>query len=487
MADRGSKRASADNIVGGLFRAGPPQKGVGPDNGSVISGNWLRSWLESFVELFNEQVTTRTRTFDGCGWTADTKSSSGTSARVCLEGKSGHAAARGLGPAAERFAIDAALNKAKVGRPGQFRLAGLPSTSPSVERFSDAATSAYLEQLRERLAALRPDARVCLQYHDVSQHIHVERASKDCFLVSDSRRRWGISVEIYPGDDVVFERSGGGNPNLTQQACDQLCETVASAFPFYDLPIDEVCDGDHVVCFSPAAAAMIFHEAVGHPLEHSEGLHRPILQVGQQLGPSWLTVEDRPDIEGLFATQTRDDCGFGSARVPLIRQGVLVGLLAGKDGCASNVAPSACFRRQDYRYPPRSRMSNLVVAPGPASSADLIAQSNASIYVGKVSEGFIDNDTNVFTVAVLEAWSLDHGRYAARLRPFALECPVSHFMGRMLGSGSDQQTLSMYCVSDDAVLPVSSSASTLVCGPLHVSRARELPVVQLPERFDGII
>lgn len=100
---------------------------------------------------------------------------------------------------------------------------------------------------------------------------------------------------------------------------------VGSDLSFFATPSST--RSDLPILWRNGSAAVLFHEAIGHPAEHNA---HPVEW------PAWLSVRDEPQFP-------IDDCGNDARAVDLMRE------------------PPACFRRESFRDIPLRRMTNVVV------------------------------------------------------------------------------------------------------------------------------
>src|SRR5581483_4987294 len=111
-------------------------------------------------------------------------------------------------------------------------------------------------------------------------------------------------------------------------------------------------------------------------------------RLGEGIGAEALTLtDDGTDPEGL-ATAPIDGEGTPRRRTPLIEAGALRAYLhdsytARREG--GDAASTASAARAGYRSPPAVSTSNLVVEPGSASFADLLADAEGGVYVTDVA------------------------------------------------------------------------------------------------------
>jgi predicted Zn-dependent protease len=178
--------------------------------------------------------------------------------------------------------------------------------------------------------------------------------------------------------------------------------------------------GETDVILSPSAAAVFFHEAVGHPLEAERAERASVLARVPRaaVAPAGLHVVDEPARADLPGRYVHDDEGMSGLRVPLVEDGRVVGLLT--DRRTAGADSNGHGRCSDYRRPPRPRLSNLVVSLGQTSFEELLGLCGNGLHVREVSGGSADPESGRFVLMVESADTIRRGRLGAAVSRFAL-------------------------------------------------------------------
>lgn len=185
------------------------------------------------------------------------------------------------------------------------------------------------------------------------------------------------------------------------------------------------------VAFANGSAAVLMHEALGHPSEQG---------APHVAWPSWLEVIDDPELRSL-GRLALDDCGRPVARRELTR----------------GDRPSA-FRRWSFRDTPIVRMSNLCVA----GSGAPVALPSQRIEVQLVEHGGWDalNDEVSLRVSLSE---LVEGRDRCLLPRFTLRITRRDLAARLAGwFGNASSYPGVICSDEGQTLPVGSIATGLL-------------------------
>jgi TldD protein len=107
---------------------------------------------------------------------------------------------------------------------------------------------------------------------------------------------------------------------------------------------------------------VIFHEAVGHPLEATavaKGLSPFVGKIGEKVGSDILTAYDDGNVKNAWGRLSFDDEGMPTQKNLLIEKGILKGFLIDQRNAKKmNMDPTGSARRQSYKYAPTSRMNS---------------------------------------------------------------------------------------------------------------------------------
>jgi TldD protein len=180
-------------------------------------------------------------------------------------------------------------------------------------------------------------------------------------------------------------------------------------------PTDLVLSGDLV--------SLQIHESIGHPLE----LDRVYGSERNFSGTSFATPDKLGSLQyaspivNVTADATArwglgtfgfDDEGVPAVRVPLIEKGMLVGYLSSRETAARlGIAHSGgCMRAEGWQNLPLVRMTNINLAPGSGSPADLIAGVDDGLYIEGTASWSIDDRRENFQLAGEIGWLIKGGK-----------------------------------------------------------------------------
>ncbi len=275
-----------------------------------------------------------------------------------------------------------------------------------------------------------------------------------------------------------------------------------------DAPLAEPFDGPALL--SGRAAAVFFHEVLGHRLEghrqrgETEG-QTFTKKVSQPVLPNFLSVFDDPTLANmngipLAGTYSHDDEGVPARRVPLIEDGILKNFLMSRMPI-TNFAQSNGHGRHQAGFMPTGRQGNLIVqSTNTVKDADLraklieeVKKANKpyGLYFEDVQGGFTLTTRELpqaFQVLPVIVW-----RVYADGRPHQLVrgvdivgAPLASF-NRILLTGDTMQVFNGICGAESGSVPVSASAPAMLFSEMEVQKrkaARDRPPILPAPGFD---
>jgi TldD protein len=165
---------------------------------------------------------------------------------------------------------------------------------------------------------------------------------------------------------------------------------------------------------------VIFHEACGHGLEATsvaKGLSVFAGKIGQQIASPIVTAIDDGSIPNEWGSYSIDDEGTQSQRNVLIENGILKGYMIDKlNARRMNMDITGSSRRQSYRFPPTSRMSNTFIDNGSSTPEEIIANTEKGLYAKHMGGGSVNPATGEFNFAVMEGYIVENGKIKEPVR-----------------------------------------------------------------------
>ena len=256
-------------------------------------------------------------------------------------------------------------------------------------------------------------------------------------------------------------------------------------------PVTEPFDVPAIL--SGRAAAVFFHEVLGHRLEgqrqrgDEEGqtftkeINKPVL-------PSFLSVADDPTISNfhgtwLSGTYAYDDEGQKARRVDLIQDGVLKTFLMSRLPIASFAASNGHGRAQTGRMP-TGRQGNLIVTSTKSVSESQLRQQLIDeakkqnkpfgLYFEDISSGFAvttRSSPQAFQVIPLVVWRVYvDGRPDELVRGVNIVGTPLAAMRRILATGDKSEVFNGECGAESGTIPVSAVAPAILVSEMETQR-----------------
>ncbi len=328
-------------------------------------------------------------------------------------------------------------------------------------------------------------------------------------LVVLARTRAADGMDLFRAE--TFEADATGR--LPEQRI-VLAKTEAMAKNLDDLrvaPITEPFDGPAIL--SGRAAAVFFHEVLGHRLEgqrqrgDEEGqtftklLNKPIL-------PSFLSVADDPTLaeykgQPLSGHYLFDDEGSPAQRVQLVEDGVLKTFLMSRLPVASFASSNGHGRAETGKMP-TGRQGNLIVTSTKAvSDAELREMLKAEakkqgkaygLYFEDISSGFAvttRSSPQAFQVIPLVVYRVYvDGRPDELVRGVSIVGTPQAALSRIVATDDKPDVFNGECGAESGTVPVSAVAPAMLVSEIETQRQAQgtarPPILPPPPVVSGV-
>ncbi|HME57181.1 MAG TPA: metallopeptidase TldD-related protein [Terracidiphilus sp.] len=256
-------------------------------------------------------------------------------------------------------------------------------------------------------------------------------------------------------------------------------------------PVTEPFDGPAIL--SGRAAAVFFHEVLGHRLEgqrqrgDEEG-QTFTKEVGKEVLPTFLSVADDPTLTTfgktwLSGNYQYDDEGQKAQRVSLIEDGVLKTFLMSRLPIASFANSNGHGRAQAGKVP-TGRQGNLIVTSTKSESeAELRKQlieeakkqgKQYGLYFEDISSGFAvtqRRSPQAFEVIPLVVWRVYvDGRPDELVRGVSIVGTPLAAMKRILVTGDKSEVFNGECGAESGTIPVSAVAPAMLFSEMETQK-----------------
>ncbi|MGH3660864.1 MAG: TldD/PmbA family protein [Micromonosporaceae bacterium] len=177
-----------------------------------------------------------------------------------------------------------------------------------------------------------------------------------------------------------------------------------------------------------AQMMMQIHESVGHAIE----LDRILGWEAAFAGTSWLdlaqlgslrygselmNITADPTIEGALGSFGYDDEGTPAQARDIVKDGIWVGVLAGRDSAAmAGLDYAGSVRSDGWSRMPMVRMTNVGLKPGPHTVDEIIAATDDGVYMDRNRSWSIDDKRLNFQFGCEIGWEVKNGKLGRMLR-----------------------------------------------------------------------
>ena len=223
--------------------------------------------------------------------------------------------------------------------------------------------------------------------------------------------------------------------------------------------------GEMAVVVANGCGGVLFHEAVGHPLEadavdKEASVYREL--VGTKCASELVNGVDDATIPNGWGSFDFDDEGEPSRRTTLFTEGVLHGFLQDRLRAAKmGVLPTGNGRRESYAHPPVVRMTNTNILSGETDPEAIVRDTERGVYVTGLGGGQVNPASGDFVFGVSEGFLIEHGEITTPVRGANLIGRAIEVMSSVDALGNDFETWEGVCGKDGQSAPVGSGSPTL--------------------------
>ena len=326
-------------------------------------------------------------------------------------------------------------------------------------------------------------------YFVSSEGTRVSTPSHVARLVLVARTRAADGMDLFRIE--TFEADATGNLPGQKALLAKATAMAKSLDDLRDAPITEPFNGPAIL--SGRAAAVFFHEVLGHRLEgqrqrgDEEGQTFTKL-LGKPILPSFISVADDPTLatfEGhpLSGHYSFDDEGQAARRVDLIQDGILKTFLMSRQPIAS-VSSSNGHGRAETGHMPTGRQGNLIVTSSKSVTdaelrAMLIAEAKRQnkpygLYFEDISSGFAvttRRTPQAFSVIPLVVYRVYvNGRPDELVRGVSIVGTPQAALNSILATNNHQEIFNGICGAESGSIPVSAVAPAMLVSAIETQR-----------------
>ena len=340
-------------------------------------------------------------------------------------------------------------------------------------------------------------------YYASSEGSQVVTPHLQARLVAIAVSRADDGMDLFRAQTFEAETAEGLPPQAEMEAA--IRELGTSLEALRKAPVTEPFDGPAIL--SGRAAAVFFHEVLGHRLEGqrqrgTEEGQTFTKEVGQAVLPSFLSVADDPTLTTfgktwLSGNYEYDDEGQKARRVELIQDGVLKNFLMSRLPIASFSASNGHGRAQTGKVP-IGRQGNLIVTstkmePENKLRKQLIEEAKKQgkpygLYFEDISSGFAvtqRSSPQAFQVIPLVVWRVyvDH-RPDELVRGVSIVGTPLAAMKSIVATGDKYEVFNGECGAESGTIPVSAVAPAMLVSTMETQKQAQgtarPPILPIP-------
>ena len=323
------------------------------------------------------------------------------------------------------------------------------SRLPAIVVFDDQAAAADVDHLAalghrvvERLK--RPGWQVSASVDRYVETASFVNSTGQSFTSRATAIGVGAEVTRVRGDDVLMaydDVTGTGLPGEAQ--LDGVASSIIRNIERGERVV-EPPEGKLPVLFTPhgcAALLLPLHQALSGKTV-LQGISPLGGKLGEALFDSALDLTDDPLMPGRVGSRPADDEGMPSARLSLIERGTLRAFLYDLETAARAGTASTGHGRRTTFGKPGISVSNLVIQPGAAGEAALLADMEHGLVVDElIGVGQGNVISGAFSHPVALAFRVDGGEIAGRVKDAAIAGNAYDLLKRIRMVGRDAKWL----------------------------------------------
>jgi TldD protein len=430
----------------------------------------------SFAELFvEERSSVSVRLDDGKVEELTTGLDRGAGVRVARGTSYGYAFSNRLDREALLRAAEAASAALAGDAPGEV-VDLREERAPVVHGVKEAGDSrpaadkvAWLREADETARAFSPEVRqVTVSYGDSLQRVQI--AASDGRFVQEDRPRVRLVVQVVAARGDVIQTGFHGPAALAglefvrAHPPSEIAE-VAARRAVTMLDSGPAPAGEMPVVLAPGMGGVLFHEAVGHPLEadivdKEASVYRGKLD--ERVASPLVNGVDDATVPNGWGSFSFDDEGTPAQRTQLFEEGVLRGMLYDRLRAEKHGVPSTGNgRRQSYASPPIARMTNTYILNGTSSAEDILSSTERGVFVTALGGGQTNPASGDFVFGVSEGFLIEGGRVGRPVRGANLIGRAMEVMSSIDAVADDFDSWQGVCGKDGQGVPVDSGSPTL--------------------------
>ena len=275
------------------------------------------------------------------------------------------------------------------------------------------------------------------------------------------RKEAGLKVIGLTGDSLFL------NEDLLMKAGYQANEMASQ-----NLQAEPAPAGKFPVIINKGFGGVIFHEACGHGMETTAVAKKLSVfsdKLGKKVASPCVTAYDDGTIQGKYGSINKDDEGRPSQKTCLIEEGILKSYMVDQLGAQkTSYKMTGSARRQNYKFPPTSRMRNTYIAAGKSSLEEMIKGIDYGLFAETLGGGSVAPETGNYNFSVTSARLIKKGRLDRPVKGATLVGNGLDTLSKITMVGKDLELAPGNCGSISGWVPVTVGQPPILVSELTV-------------------
>ena len=246
----------------------------------------------------------------------------------------------------------------------------------------------------------------------------------------------------------------------------------ASQTAIQNLKAEPAPAGKFPVIINKGFGGVIFHEACGHGMETTSVAEKISVfsdKLGKRVANPGVTAYDDGTIQGKYGFIDKDDEGHPAQKTCLIEKGILKNYMVDRLGAQkTSYKMTGSSRRQNYKFPPTSRMRNTYIAAGDSSLDEMISEIDYGLFAETIGGGSVAPGTGNYNFAVTSGRLIKNGRLDQPVKGASLVGNGLDTLSKITKVGRDLELAPGTCGSISGLIPVTVGQPPILVSELTV-------------------
>lgn len=252
----------------------------------------------------------------------------------------------------------------------------------------------------------------------------------------------------------------------------QQAALKSGEFALQNLKAEKAPAGVFPVIINKGFGGVIFHEACGHGLETTSVADKKSVfsdKLHQRIAKPCVSAYDDGTIEGEYGSIHIDDEGMPTQKTKLIDKGILTSYMVDKIGSQkTGYKRTGSARRQNYKFPPTSRMRNTYIDAGDSSLEDMIKDIEFGLFAETLGGGSVSPSTGQYNFATQTARLIKNGKLDKFVKGASLIGDGPSTLAKIQKVGKDLELKEGNCGSVSGWVPVTVGQPPILVSELTV-------------------